>query len=171
MVPAHLAASGNDTDLDTLPEAHQRTALASLIESLPRISQLKSTLDDGRSLASLVRGQEVSEGAITVLRWVICSCRAYLKEVKPGQGVVNKSDAGYSARYSQYGGQALSSNIRQFTFVVGNPEQEDNFRKEIEKAKVTKPSLSTYPTMLAFHGESSLSPVGATMRRYAMYGY
>lgn len=158
VVPADIAASGSPTDLDDLDETSQRTALVRLIETLPPVSELKTNLDNGISLTSLVRDKKVSDGAITVLRWVICSCRAYLKEVKPGQGVVNNVAAGGSNQaYDPYGHGAggLADNIRQFTFVVGNPEQEDNFKREIEVAKAGKPSLAQHPTMLAYHGEST----------------
>ena len=162
-----MAPNGTNTYLDTLPEPEQRSALIKLIESLPTISSLKTSLDSGVPLTSLVRNKAVSDGAITVLRWVICSCRAYLKEVKPGQGVVNNLDAAASARYDPYGtlgGSGSSETIRQFTFVVGDPEQEDRFRKEIEIAKLGKPSLEQYPTMLAFHGEL-LQPLTSIAKR------
>jgi ubiquitin-conjugating enzyme E2 Q len=56
----------------------------------------------------------------------------------------------------QYHHVAVSqSNIRQFSFVVGNPEQEAGFRREIEEAKKGKKTLEKYPTSLAFHGMST----------------
>lgn len=91
------------------------------------------------------------EGALTVLRWVICSCRAYLKESKPGEGVVNTPSTQQAHHF--HGAYDIGSNIRQFTFVVGSPEQEDNFKREIETAKVAEPTLGEFPTLLAFHGE------------------
>lgn len=71
------------------------------------------------------------------------SCRAYLKETKPGEGVLNAAKT-----------RTPGEEVRQFTFVVGSPEQEDNFRQEIVKAKAEKPSCEQYPTLLAFHGKS-----------------
>lgn len=93
-------------------------------------------------------------GALTVLRWVVGSCRAYLKETRPGEGVVNDpSQAAASNAHAQAYGNVHSENIRQFSFVVGDPEQEDGFRKEIETAKKGKKGWGNYPTMLAFHGQ------------------
>lgn len=51
------------------------------------------------------------------------------------------------------GRHGVSGTIRQFAFVVGSPEQESNFKKEIEQAKSTNPNAIKYPTLLAFHGE------------------
>ena len=97
-------------------------------------------------------------GSIGVLRWVVGSCRAYLKEAKPGEGVVNAMTTVGPGHQHQayYGGgpvnAAARQDIRQFTFVVGSPEQERDFKTEIDLAKrggVNK----AYPTFLAFHGE------------------
>jgi ubiquitin-conjugating enzyme E2 Q len=114
--------------------------LAELIDKIPLISSIKQHLDDGGKLKNV----EASPGAITVLRWIVGSCRAYLKETKPGQGVLNAINT------SHVHGEV----VRQFTFVVGSPEQEDNFKQEIVKAKAEKPSCEQYPTLLAFHGMS-----------------
>ena len=46
-----------------------------------------------------------------------------------------------------------SGTIRQFTFVVGSPEQESNFKQEIELAKKTNANVVKYPILLAYHGE------------------
>jgi ubiquitin-conjugating enzyme E2 Q len=115
--------------------------LAELIYDIPTISSIKKHLDEGHKLKHL----EASPGAITVLRWIVGSCRAYLKETKPGEGVLNASITAHSQ----------GDRVRQFTFVVGSPEQEDNFKQEIIKAKAEKPSCEQYPTLLAFHGMSS----------------
>jgi ubiquitin-conjugating enzyme E2 Q len=111
-----------------------------LVDNIPLVSSIKQHLDEGGKLKDI----EASPGAITVLRWIVGSCRAYLKETKPGQGVLNAINT------SHVHGEI----VRQFTFVVGSPEQEDNFKQEIVKAKAEKPSCEQYPTLLAFHGMS-----------------
>jgi len=128
----------NGTLLDSSP--NQPAALAELIDNIPLVSSIKQHLDDGGKLKDI----GASPGAITVLRWIVGSCRAYLKETKPGQGVLNAIDT------SHVQGEV----VRQFTFVVGSPEQEDNFKQEIVKAKAEKASCEQYPALLAFHGMS-----------------
>ena len=96
-------------------------------------------------------------GALTVLRWAVGSCRAYLKETRLGEGVITGTTADV-AGMPQYHHVAVSqSNIRQFSFVVGNSKQEAGFRREIEEAKKYKKTLEKYPTLLAFHGTSCTS--------------
>jgi ubiquitin-conjugating enzyme E2 Q len=74
-----------------------------------------------------------------------------LKETNPGEGVLN--DLKERTTFAGYGEEPAQSVVRQFTFVVGSPEQENNFKQEIVKAKSEKPSCEQYPTLLAFHGE------------------
>ncbi|WWC62233.1 uncharacterized protein I303_104829 [Kwoniella dejecticola CBS 10117] len=125
--------------IDDLSDVDQRTALAFLIEKLPKVSQIKTHLEAGRKLKSL----DCFSGSIGVLRWVIGSCRAYLKETKLGEGVQQANDS--------IGG----GDLKQFTFVVGSPEQEQNFKEEIEKAKKENKNCRTYSTLLAFHGSGT----------------
>lgn len=126
--------------------ANQASALAELIDDIPLISAIKQHLDSGLKLKDI----DASPGAITVLRWIVGSCRAYLKETKPGEGVLNAINSP---------AQAQGEIVRQFTFVVGSPEQEDNFRQEIVKAKAEKASCEQYPTLLAFHGASNFQAI------------
>ncbi|WVW84288.1 hypothetical protein I302_106319 [Kwoniella bestiolae CBS 10118] len=136
--------------LDELSDPDQRRALAWLIEKLPRISEIKAHLESGGKLKSI----EAPSGSIGVLRWLVGSCRAYLKETKPGEGVQDASSA-TSTTPSQavYGG--FGGDLKQFTFVVGSPEQESNFRNEIELAKKGNRNCVNYPTLLAFHGSGT----------------
>ena len=106
------------------------------------MSAIKAHLGEGSTLKQL----STYSGAIGILRWVVGSCRAYLREVKAGEGVLGVTDPGLHA----------GSNIRQFIFVVGSPEQEANFKEEITKAQVADKRLLEYPTMLAFHGGSRM---------------
>ncbi|WVQ80119.1 hypothetical protein IAT38_002220 [Cryptococcus sp. DSM 104549] len=126
----------------------QRRALFWLLSKLPRVSVIKTFLDSGGKLNQL----SCPSGSIGVLRWVVGSCRAYLKEVKPGEGVVNDNISTANA----YGaGQAGQPAVRQFLFVVGSPEQEANFRGEIVKAQKEQANCKKYPTLLAFHGSAA----------------
>ncbi|WVQ99753.1 hypothetical protein IAU59_006895 [Kwoniella sp. CBS 9459] len=153
-VPAEFTRSEPKL-IDGLADADQRRALVWLIDQLPKTSAIRSHLLSGHKLKSL----DVPPGAIGVLRWVIGSCRAYLKEAKPGEGVQSlKGDdpqanniAGASFA-SQYYGSIPSGEIKQFTFVVGSPEQENNFKREIERAQAYSKNCRDYPTLMAFHG-------------------
>jgi ubiquitin-conjugating enzyme E2 Q len=127
------------TLLDDAPD--QRQQIVRLIEALPKISEIKEHLEAGKKLKTIA----APAGAIGVLRWVVGSCRAYLKETKAGEGVLNGKNGAVGDG---------AGHIRQFTFVVGSPEQETNFKKEIELAKSGHPNVVQYPTLLAFHGES-----------------
>ena len=117
----------------------QRKALVWLIEALPKISDVKVALERGQKLTDI----QSPSGSIGVLRWVVGSCRAYLKETKAGEGVQRKVDK-------------TTQTIQQFTFVVGSPQQESNFEEEVEKAQSRNPNCLQYPTILAFHGEWTL---------------
>lgn len=128
------------TLLDDLPLPDQRRAVAWLIDSLPKVTDIKAALDEGTPLERV----GLHSGALGVLRWIIGTCRAYLKETKAGEGLLNSVPA-----RSAHG---ISRNIRQFTFVVGSPKQESNFKAEIEAAKTNYPNCAQYPTFLAFHG-------------------
>lgn len=131
----------SSTLLDQMGPSAQRLAVAWLIEKLPKVSEIRTALIAGQKLYQL----GVPPGSIGVLRWVIGSCRAYLREAKPGEGVIVN---GYTSA-NPYG---HSGSIRQFTFVVGSPEQEVNFKEEVVKAQSENEQCQQYPTMLAFHG-------------------
>lgn len=125
-------------------------ALAELLERIPSVKEIKSKLESGARLQDV----GAPPGAITALRWVVGSCRAYLKETKPGQGVVNDLTMKPN-RYAGYG-STTADQVRQFTFVVGSPEQENCFKAEIKAAQKADKNCVAYPTMLAFHGMSDV---------------
>nr|XP_019007506.1 uncharacterized protein I206_07767 [Kwoniella pini CBS 10737]OCF46287.1 hypothetical protein I206_07767 [Kwoniella pini CBS 10737] len=129
--------------IDELPDVEQRKALVWLIEKLPKVSQIKAHLESGGKLKAI----DCCSGAIGVLRWVVGSCRAYLKETKPGEGV---QQIGSTSPSSMGGGD-----VKQFTFVVGSPEQEENFKREKEEAKKGNKNCERYPSLLAFHGSGA----------------
>ncbi len=133
--------------MSTGPQSQQRKALVYLIEALPKVSLIKEHLDNGKTLKQL----DAPEGAIGVLRWVIGSCKAYLKETKVGEGVLNTEEEGSGSKWGHYGGPSMSI-VRQFRFVVGSPEQENNFKEEIAKAQRRNQKCLKHPTLLAFHG-------------------
>ncbi|WWD03208.1 hypothetical protein V865_001258 [Kwoniella europaea PYCC6329] len=136
--------------LDELPDLDQRRALAWLIQQLPKVSEIKAHLERGGKLKSI----DAPSGSIGVLRWVVGSCRAYLKETKPGEGVQDISSASTTTPTQvTYG--SMGGDLKQFTFVVGSPEQESNFKNEIELAKKENKNCKTYPTLLAFHGSAA----------------
>lgn len=125
-------------------------ALADLLDEIPSVKKIKKKLDQGVRLKDV----GASPGAITVLRWVIGSCRAYLKETSPGEGVIRDVESQASSSMYRYHGHSYGP-IRQFSFVVGSPEQEDNFKTEIAEARKSSKNCEKYPTILAFHGRSS----------------
>lgn len=118
--------------IDTLSSEQIKPALVWLIEALPPVSVIKEFLDEGRKLSSIA----CPPGSIGVLRWAVGSCRAYLKEVKPDEGI-----------------QGVKADVKQFTFVVGSPQQESNFSAEMQMAPSVNPSAARFPTMLAYHGQ------------------
>ena len=155
--------------LDLHPN-EQRKAISFLIEALPKVSDIKSALEGGAKLKDI----HAPPGSIGILRWVVGTCRAYLKEAKPGEGVVTPikdNMAQVMGVYSQ--SQSAQQLFRQFTFVLGSPEQERDFRAEIGLAKAQNPQCQTHPTMLVFHGElntvrgsSSLQNKGSATERW-----
>lgn len=124
------------------------TPLADLLNQIPSVREIKRKLNRGVRLKDV----GASSGAITVLRWVIGSCRAYLQETKPGEGVIEEPK---NPNATDPRGLAVGQ-TRQYTFVVGSPEQEKNFQSEIAEAKKTNPNCKQYPTILAFHGQLPL---------------
>ncbi|ODO08329.1 hypothetical protein L198_00053 [Cryptococcus wingfieldii CBS 7118] len=134
---------------DMSDEIVQRRSVAWLIEMLPRVSHIKAFLESGGKLKDI----ECPSGAIGVLRWVVGTCRAYLKETKEGEGVMNDHSQ-IDNRYN-LPGTTTEGSVRQFTFVVGDPEQEVKFKQEIQTAQGQNPNCRTYPTILAFHGSAS----------------
>jgi ubiquitin-conjugating enzyme E2 Q len=145
-----LDHSEGDTLLDDLDPLEQRGALRWLIEQLPKVSEMKAMLDTGGQLSAL----KAPAGSIGALRWVVGTCPAYIKESKAGEGVLPTDLATQSSRYqdTRYEYQPEQT-LRQYTIVVGSPQQEMNFKQEIENAKLSREACKTYPTMLAFHGE------------------
>lgn len=135
---------------------NQKTALAWLVEQLPKVSDIKALLEQGYQLRDIKtrkvnnRDVPVPAGSIGVLRWVVGSCLAYLKEVRPGEGVRNGSSGTINLAHLGTGTETL----RQFAFVVGSAEQEANFKAEIRAAQKADHRLAEFPTMLAFHGSS-----------------
>lgn len=124
----------------------QSASLGALLDEIPSVRKIKEQLDQGSRLKDI----GASPGAITVLRWVVGSCRAYLKETKPGEGVIGQTAATRPIVYTNYN---VAGPARQFTFVVGSPEQEENFQSEIEEAQKNDKNCVEYPTILAFHGQ------------------
>lgn len=49
--------------------------------------------------------------------------------------------------------------MRQFTFVVGSPEQEANFKEEVVKAQEAFENCKVHPTLLAYHGKSRAATI------------
>ena len=117
--------------------------------------KIKQKLDEGVRLKDI----GASPGAITVLRWVVGSCRAYLKETKTGEGVIE--DQGKSGKSHVGIGHYRTAigSTRQFTFVVGSPQQEEGFQNEIKEAQKKDANCKQYPTILAFHGKLISSDV------------
>ncbi|ORX35603.1 hypothetical protein BD324DRAFT_609369 [Kockovaella imperatae] len=72
-----------------LSELDQRRAIAFLISCLPKVSEMKAAIDSGVKIKDL----PAPPGAIGVLRWVVGSCRAHLKEVMPGEGALTPNDS------------------------------------------------------------------------------
>lgn len=127
------------TLLDDLPAQQQRKAIAWLIEQLPRVSEIKSHFQTRSTLKQL----STCSGSIGIFRWVIASCRAYLRETKLGEDVLGGRTTSV---------QPLGASVRQFTFDMGSPEQETNFKEEIIKAQAASERLKEYSTISAFHG-------------------
>ena len=89
---------------------------------------------------------DAPSGSIGVLRWVVGSCQAYLKETQPGEGILAGGTSSSYVNPLMYG----LNNVKQFTFVVGSPEQEANFGAEIRIAQASDSNCKQYPTLLAF---------------------
>ncbi|KAL7422062.1 hypothetical protein Q5752_003837 [Cryptotrichosporon argae] len=127
--------------------ADQRSALAWLIEQLPRVSVIRKHIEAGGALKDI----DAPSGSIGVLRWVVGSCKAYLKETREGEGILNTSKGSTSTLPNNAYYAHEPTNVHQFSFVVGSPEQEANFKTEIALAQAKGGNVQKYPTILAFH--------------------
>ena len=119
-------------ELETL-EA-KKEGLTTLIEKLPRISDLREGLVKGKTLAQI--DPTVPRGAWATLRWIVASNTSYLKETAYDERITSLKDADYL----------------QFKFVVGSPMKEAAFEKASAAAATRSSHTALHPTILAWHG-------------------
>ncbi|KAI5891455.1 uncharacterized protein SCHCODRAFT_02629145 [Schizophyllum commune H4-8] len=143
--PVALAVVQPDADglceFDKLEVPQMRYAIAKLIESLPKISEMRKHLMKriarGKSKPKLHEVKpEVLPAAWTILRWCVASCRSYLEEITDEEYLIKNID----------------SEWRQFRFTVGAPDAEARFRASIEAAVKKDQNAMNFPSIFAFHG-------------------
>ncbi|KAJ6632300.1 hypothetical protein B0H10DRAFT_1865630 [Mycena sp. CBHHK59/15] len=131
-------------DFDDLPIELMRVSIASLIDALPSIDDMKRHLErkvkPGKSKPRLKEMEDgkVLPAAWSVLRWCIASCTAYLEEMSSPDECIQGVDPAW----------------RQFRFSVGAPDAEAKFQTALSDAKKSDVNAKKYPSLYAFHGSA-----------------
>lgn len=94
-------------------------------------------LNRDRKLTDIRNGTVVSS-AWRLLRWIVASNLAYLKQVEEEDELI----------------QNIPKAFRQFKLVVGSPSKEHQLRKAIVDVQARNENARKYPTLYAWHGSA-----------------
>ncbi|KAI9764418.1 MAG: hypothetical protein M1840_008441 [Geoglossum simile] len=135
-----------DQNFDHLPDPLKRSAIVSILATLPSVSEMRSFLTSGNRVAgrdsSLHRWHDrLSPAALGMLRWIIASNRSCLVEVD------NPNRSSVATAQDRVVGMP---NWKQFRFAMGAPDKEQRFLNSL--AGVAPILNLTHPTIFAWHG-------------------
>lgn len=134
-----------NTDLDSLSDADKCAALRYLLDTLPKISDLRNFLvTQSRTNAKLRFFNQVSPSSYALLRWIVSSNRSYIHRVNDGLHADNDCRP-ESEHIPNVNGWV------QFRLSQGSPDKEQCFRKALKEVSDRK-DLGKYPTIFAWHG-------------------
>lgn len=139
-------------NFDDMTEIHKAESIVSLLQTLPRIKDMKAHLvqQSRFSEPSLRTWKErVSPAALGLLRWIIASNRSCIVQVDkcPGQDEAElvMSKVRLDQRVSN-----ISESWVQFRFAQGSPDKEQRF---LDALREQQANLNPkYPTIFAWHG-------------------
>lgn len=132
-----------DVDLDDLPDEDKCIAIRYLLDSLPRISELREFLLT-RSGGKLRSCEHISPASYSLLRWIVSSNRSYIQQVSDGLQGVSNPKTGYIPGIDGW---------MQFRFSQGSPDREARFQTALREVAQRRGS-SHHPTIFAWHGSS-----------------
>ncbi|KAA8914468.1 hypothetical protein FN846DRAFT_926303 [Sphaerosporella brunnea] len=134
-----------DDSFDALAIPCKRTSIVNMLNTLPPVSEMKAWLqkntNPGDELSLRKWRNRISPSAVGLLRWVIASNRSC---------IVPLEDSEDAAKSGFLPVQGMSSEWKQFRFVMGAPDKEQRFVNSVNDAK--KRLNLKYPTLFAFHG-------------------
>ncbi|KAL2822869.1 hypothetical protein BJX63DRAFT_375705 [Aspergillus granulosus] len=125
-----------DTDFDSLSPNNKAAALVALLNTLPKVSDMKKFIDTGHGghLRALAEWKDrIQPAALQVLQWIVGSNRSVIMFNDNPQHQVSGMD-GYL----------------QFRFAQGAPDKEQLFVSAVNKT-VSRLNLE-HPTLFAWHG-------------------
>ncbi|KAL1953869.1 hypothetical protein VTO42DRAFT_2093 [Malbranchea cinnamomea] len=127
-----------DTNFDDLDQDEKRAMIATLLETLPTVEEMRTFLTDRSSSPSPVLSSwrdRIPKSALDILRWIVASNRSCIIQENPN-----------SANDSVYG----MDGYMQFRFAQGAPDKEQRFMQSVAAATAQK-NLK-HPTIFAWHG-------------------
>ncbi|OCH92005.1 hypothetical protein OBBRIDRAFT_791754 [Obba rivulosa] len=140
--PSNVKVDGDGLcGFDELSLVEMRSTIASLIDQLPSVMNMKAHLEQnpkpGRAKPKLKDiDPTIPDAAWLILRWCIASCTAHLEELRAEEDLV----------------QNIDSSWRQFRFSVGAADAEAKFRDAVHSAQQQDQNAKQYPSLYAFHG-------------------
>ncbi|KAL2868884.1 putative ubiquitin conjugating enzyme [Aspergillus lucknowensis] len=125
-----------DTDFDSLSEMQKVETIKGLLNTLPKVSDMKAFIDKGHSgqLRALAEWRDrIQPAALYVLQWIVGSNRSVIIYDDDPQHQVSGMDA-----------------YLQFRFAQGAPDKEEQFVSSVSQT-ASRLKLE-YPTFFAWHG-------------------
>ncbi|BGP24987.1 hypothetical protein JCM10295v2_003907 [Rhodotorula toruloides] len=149
--PEQIKPDDPTVDFDSLGDENQkRIGIAALIAQLPPIDEMRRWLlgldmtEDERLLNKTrkltdMRGGKIPLSAWRLLRFIVASNTAYLKQIDDPDELV----------------QGVPRDYRQFKLIVGSPLKEHMFTESVKAAQAKDRNAVTYPTLFAWHGSAT----------------
>lgn len=132
-----------DVDMDDLSDKDKCLAMRYLLDTLPRISELRGFLL-ARPGARLRSYERLSPASYALLSWIVSSNRSYIHKV---------SDGLEGASTPEPGCIPCMNGWIQFRFSQGSPDAEARFQSALREVAQRK-DLSQHPTIFAWHGSN-----------------
>lgn len=142
-----------ERDFDLLPANEKASSIAMLLETLPKVTEMRDYLVQEGSVKEPRLGnwsERITQPALTLLRWIISSNRSIICQVTsvPGQAVQEALNSGVRLDDMVTG----MDNMVQFRFAQGAPDKEQRF---VDSLKNMQHKLNPkYPTLFAWHGSA-----------------
>ena len=131
-----------DQNFDDLPPAAKSKSIRILLDTLPKISEMKEYLEKGRHSTLHSWSERFSPAALGVLRWIIASNRSCILQVDSNESSTKSSEERVSGM----------PDYLQFRFAQGAPDKEQRFVESVRKN--IDPKTTNFPTLFAWHGSS-----------------
>lgn len=131
-----------DQNFDDLTPAAKSKSIRILLDTLPKITQMKEYLEKGRHSTLHSWSDRFSPAALGVLRWIIASNRSCILQV-------DSIDLSTKSSEERVSGMP---DYMQFRFAQGAPDKEQRFVESVRQN--IDPKKIEFPTLFAWHGSS-----------------